>query len=466
MHHNFHHLCPTGDAKKIIAISAGQNFRKKDFHCFQQHMHYLNYGLLGLATLIKQFSNHEIRMFQADGSVSELLNTIASNGIDIQNDCDYILLSIPSSYSVSWSAEFCEEIHKRSTAKIIVGGRWVVDHHADWIHEKLKYESVIIQGFGEGPLTELLGIELPPSRKDGSKNCFEWLDYTLLHSYQKYNPSIEISRGCGSGCLFCADSHFPRLRNKSVDQVMRELDLLDQLYGKYNVYLEAPHFVFENEWINTFSQQMQTRQRIVPWRCTTRVETIPINKLGMLAASGLKVLDVGLESASATQLRRMHKTNNPERYLAAAERLLDECNKHGIFVKFNILLYAGETMETVEETAQWLERHKKQIKGISANGLVYYHNMSSYAELAALGASFPENNQFEEEGYCALNLSPEISAADAVKIGRRLSGIVADQRDFYDLKAFSYFEPGYSYEEFLEDLHSCDAAALPFRVEE
>lgn len=451
--------------KMILAISAGQNHKKKDLSSITEHMHYLNYGLLGLVTLIKRFGKRDIRMFQAEGTVTGLLNTIAMEGIDIQNDCECILLSIPSYYSVTWSEEFCREIHKITNVRIIVGGRWVVDHNTDWIREKLKHASTILCGFGEGPLTDLLGVKLPDEYKDGSKRCFEWLDYPLLHSYQTYQPSIEISRGCGSGCQFCADNHFPRLANKPVTQVMRELDRLDEFYGKYNVYLEAPHFVFEKEWIHKFSEEMRRRPRIVPWRCTTRVDSTPVDRIGMLAERGLKVLDVGLESASPTQLRRMHKTNRPQQYLSTAERLLEECSKHGVFVKFNILLYAGETMQTVDETAQWLQKHKEQIKAISANGLVYYHNMNSFSELSALGASLPVDNHFTENGYCALNLSPEITAAEAARIGCQLSRIVSDQRDFYDLKSFSYFEADYSYTMFLEDLKTCDPNVLPFRVE-
>lgn len=117
---------------------------------------------------------------------------------------------------------------------------------------------------------------------------------------------------------------------------------------------------------------MSIRNKKIGWRCTTRVESVPINELKMLAETGLKVIDIGLESASFSQLVKMGKTRSPGEYLRQAEKILIESQKYGIWVKFNILLYAGETYETLNETIRWLNEYKELIKDISVSSLIYY----------------------------------------------------------------------------------------------
>ena len=40
--------------------------------------------------------------------------------------------------------------------------------------------------------------------------------------------------------------------------------------------------------------------------------------------------------------------------------------------KNNILLYSGESYETINETMKWLEKNKSLIKGISTNSQRHY----------------------------------------------------------------------------------------------
>ena len=453
--------------KKILAIAAGQETSRKGESTVRKKLKYLNFGLLGLVTLIDRYSDREIVMFQADAfSVEELIAEIEATGLDLIRDCDCVLLSIPSYHSISWCAKFCEYMKKNYGLKIIVGGRWVVDNHSAWIKEKLKYVDIVSEGFGERFAAEHFDFCGDKQLFCGEKNCFPFVDYTLLHNYQEYHPNIEISRGCGSGCHFCADRNTPRLPDKSVELVMNELNFLDRIYNDYTVYLTAPHFVFDPKWIDLFHGMMLNRNYQIPWRCTSRVESIPLNQLGVLRESGLKIIDVGLESASPTQLTRMHKTANPQKYLERASALLKACKENGIWVKLNILLYAGETTETVHETMRWLLLHKNYIKDISAGSLVYYHNMDNLSELEQLGASIAEGDDFQDNGFAILNLSPDISKERAAQLCREIPQLIANQRDFYDMKSFSYYPSSYSYEQFLQDAKSCDPNDLPFYIDE
>lgn len=455
--------------KIILTVSGGMLETKKTNIKIRQKIRYLNYGLLGLSTLLKHTCSIETYMFQGEYDLpNETLRKILDCGINISKDCICILLSIPSLYSVSWCKEFCKLVKENFDIKIIVGGRWVVDNRVDWIKNTLIYIDDVITGFGEKKIIDMFStVRTTDDIYDGSKKCFDWLDYSLLHGYEKYQPCIEISRGCGSGCQFCADKTNKRTPNKEVSLISEELDNINKLYNHndYSIYFQAPHFVFETKWIDNLCRMLADKETSTSWRCTTRVETIKIDKLKDLKQSGLRVIDIGLESASPKQLLAMHKTKDPKKYLDLAEKILIECNNLGIWVKFNLLLYAGETYNTVNETINWITNHKKLIKNVSVSSLTYYNNMASLKEFFDLGASIPKQSNLFECGYCNLNLSSEIDATVAQSLTIDIPKLISTQRDFYDIKKISYFEIGYTYFDFLKDLEECNLEMLPFAIE-
>ena len=209
---------------------------------------------------------------------------------------------------------------------------------------------------------------------------------------------------------------------------------------------------------------MKKREKIVPWRCTTRVESVPLEMIKQLAESGLKILDIGLESASRTQLLKMKKTKNPEEYLEKALQILQECNKYGVWVKFNILLFAGETHKTVAETAKWLKAQKRLIKGVAVSSLVYYKGAGNLSDLLDDGARLPDDCDINDQGYVNLDLSDEISSVDAQNVALNISRLIMTQKDYYDIKSVSYFERGYTYEDFVHDIACCDTEKLSFEI--
>lgn len=451
--------------KKIIAISAGQLSYKKEANLVRNKIKYLNYGLLGLTTLLHEKLNLDITMFQADELLPEgFVDKIIHSGIDLEK-YDYIMLSIPSFYSISWCKEFCQIIKNNYDITIIAGGRWVVDGNVEWLKEKVGFIDEYIEGYGEKKLFERFGGD-GSQIIDGDKQCFEKFDYRLLNEYKKYQPCIEVSRGCGAGCNFCADRGNRRLPNKSVGKIMKELDALDFLYPKYTYYMEAPHFIFEKEWTEILCYSLLEREKIQKWRCTSRVESVPLDMLKDLGQAGLKVIDVGLESASYIQLQKMGKSINPEKYLEKAERILDVCSQNNIWVKFNLLFYAGETYKTIEETERWIYKHRNQIKDVSVSSLVYYKNTGNIKELIKEGAKIPSENLLEEQGYVNLDLSDEIPFSEAKKYLNQIPKLVANQRDFYDIKSIAYFSSDYTYDEFISDVKRCNVEDLPFCLDE
>ena len=137
----------------VIAVSAGHNMSKKKENRVRQHIRYLNYGLLGLATLLYHQGHIDIRMFQADfHSPEEIFKIIEGSGIDISGQCECFLLSVPSYYSVTWAAEFSRIAKLVYQKNVVVGGRWVVDDNAVWIRDHIPNAAAYISGFGESKI--------------------------------------------------------------------------------------------------------------------------------------------------------------------------------------------------------------------------------------------------------------------------------------------------------------------------
>ena len=187
--------------------------------------------------------------------------------------------------------------------------------------------------------------------------------------------------------------------------------------------------------------------------------------IGKLAATGLKILDIGLESASPTQLLKMNKTKRPEAYLEKALKILEECKKYGVWVKLNILLFAGETYETIAETVSWLQKHKHLIKGVAVSSLVYYKGSGALDELLEQGAKVPLGYDVNDYGFVDLDLSDEIDNKATKKLSLDIFRLMMTQKDYYDIKSVSYFERGYTYAQFENDVACCEhPEKLPFEI--
>jgi radical SAM superfamily enzyme YgiQ (UPF0313 family) len=203
------------------------------------------------------------------------------------------------------------------------------------------------------------------------------------------------------------------------------------------------------------------------WRTQTRVDSLSKGKINLLSQAGLKVLDLGLESASHKQLLAMGKSKNPYNYLNKASQLLRNCYENNIWIKLNLLFYPGETLATIEETRDWISFHKKYIKGLSINPLfIYrYNGVEEYLQsIKEVGASLVSEDSLNENGYAFLNLSDSITFVNANKISKRIRQEMMSEKDFFDLKSFSYFDRYYSYIDFENDIKEVDHSSLPFNI--
>ncbi|GJL66424.1 MAG: hypothetical protein NPIRA05_13950 [Nitrospirales bacterium] len=443
---------------KIVAISAGMLRPKKGNEGYRKAHRYLNYGLLSLASLFP------VRVPVLHGNFVEPERFVEHN--QEVTSADVILLSLPSFYAVPWAKRFLIALKKvNPRVDIHVGGRWVVDYNEALLKAVFPRVTRYHRGLGEGAIADIASIVKGPRERDPEYLRKAWLDYSLLQDATEFQPSVEVSRGCGLGCAFCEESALPL-------QPLRDpIDLFDQIESIRKFYPADSRFYFESSffapsqaWTALFEREYRERQCDFQWRTESRVDVLDKDKIEALASAGLRVIDLGLESGSPEQLINMGKTRNPDRYLLKASELLNACHSHGVKAKVNILLYPGETARSVQETYQFLDEHEGLFFGLSTYPVVVYgegirrrHFEALYRAQGATGLV-----RTDTVGVWDVHLSETISAEEAKKIAIAISQRFMSMNSYFYLKAFSYFRSSYGWQEFVRDVSALPDSKLAF----
>lgn len=433
----------------VYCISAGQLTVKKDPNAINKKNKYLNYGLLSLSSIINQLGLSPIQLHGHFSSPREFSNYCIKLGI--VNTQFPVFISIPSFYAISWADEFTRILKDElKIREIIIGGRWVIDGESHQLKRLLPYVDKIVDGLGENQIAALLG------RKSEHISGYVPFQYDLVDKRELYQPSIEVSRGCGMKCDFCQErtERLQPLKSPLMISTEASNTLLSDDLNPMSPYFEASMFKPTLNWLQELVHQRELYSHTYLWRAESRVDTFPLEQVTALSKAGMKVLDLGLESASPNQIRSMGKSNKPERYLSRASNLLEQAYEAGINVKVNVLLYAGESHKSLDETYKWLDQHRKYIKGVSVGPVLAFgwdNKKSDFVKnLLSLGASV--NNEASFTGVTSFNLSSSIDHENSLRLSKEISKDFMTARDYYDLKSFSYFSRDYTYSDFVQDI--------------
>lgn len=429
-------------------IASGMKQNKKTFLNDSVKNIYLNYGLLGLGSILYDKGYKSVKMFQGDDkSIHDIFNEIAFSQIDVKKLKYPVFVSVPSFFAVSWALAFIETLKiKNPDIKVILGGRWVLDQNLKWCKEKFKQVDFFSLGCPDEIVDKLLDQKNWINYQSPQKYAkpFTKFHFNILNNFKYYQPVIEICRGCGRGCEFCLEKHYSVSSVKPAMDVILEAKETCEIYGTYNLnfYFEASIFNPSVDWANEFLLFYQRENMKFHWRFETRVDTINPEALKILAQAGLKVIDLGLESASIIQLEKMSKSKDPKEYLSKADILLKKMYEYGIWSKINILLYICETHLTMRQTMAWLDERNKYIKGVSVNPLILYLNGDQTYDFV----EYIENEtgvdvdikSLNEFGYTFISLSKEISIEESQQITNMLVERYMPKADYLLLKDICY----------------------------
>jgi radical SAM superfamily enzyme YgiQ (UPF0313 family) len=169
--------------------------------------------------------------------------------------------------------------------------------------------------------------------------------------------SLISQLGCPFNCGFCSGRNSPtfrKIRNRSVDNIIKEIDLLYKTY-------DVKAFMFYDDELNLNSSIYSLLKELIEYqkehnveflfRGCIKAELFNETQAELMSKAGFKKLLVGFESGSDKILKNINKKATK----AENTKCIEIAKKYGIGIKALMSIgHPGESNETIKETYDWL----------------------------------------------------------------------------------------------------------------
>lgn len=344
--------------------------------------YYFPIGIAYISAAMKQagFNVFTLNLNHIEGEIGEILDSeIVRNKINV-------VLTGGLSVQCSILKNIIDCIHKGfQRIKIIVGGGIITGDPVPAM-KALEYVDVGVIGEGEQTIVELCdalqneeeiseiaGIiymnnenwtQTKTRKEIGDLNSipfpdhdgFELKKYLELKSMTTGNTSKEFlvlsSRSCPYQCTFCFRSVGKKYRQRSMDSVIKEIEMLVEKYGVKHIRMSDELFARSKEKIQIMKEV--SKKLGITWEASFRVDDIDDDMIEIIKHSNCTHMNFGLESANNKILQSMRKHITVEQIEKTLKLVYDSgVPFHGNFIFGDI----EETFETANATLDWWEKH-------------------------------------------------------------------------------------------------------------
>jgi radical SAM superfamily enzyme YgiQ (UPF0313 family) len=450
---------------------------------------FMNFGLLSLLRFIRNSGlDAEILDLSINKNADELLSRMSS-------DREIIIgVSVISAFTAASSADILRKVRQvNPNALIVIGGQHYVGLLGERAFDLFPEADVLVSCEGEFAMLAI-AQEWAQYRRDFTKWSMNILpsnvslrlnqhvvrgtsDVTMLDLDElaglacsgyptagEVFPAIEYSRGCKFSCHFCAntDENRQHFRARSAMSLGASVTkLLDEFsHRPLRFYLEASNFVIQADELGGFITALNPNNQQIEWRVEMRISDYGEAYFRKLHAAGLRIIDLGLESASLSTLKCMAKTRNSAQYLRAASNMLKAAHAAGIFMKVNFLVCPGDTHESLNESWLWFKEHASFIDGVSAGvalllpGTYLKDNIKHYEE--QFGTRVMACADLSAWGVDRLIPSESLSLEEAEAFCLKLARLLNTRAKYAYAKSFGYYGCLVDWTKVRDDLPSGD----------
>ncbi len=221
--------------------------------------------------------------------------------------------------------------------------------------------------------------------------------------------TILSSRGCTYSCDYCPYPVNFKWNRRSAENVLDEIGHNIERYGMKAFLFRDPLFSIDRKRSIAIAQGILARGYKVKWACETRLDLLNEELIDIFYASGLRVINVGVESSSDEVLKNIDRIPIP---VAHQERIIRYCDRLGIRITaFYVLGLPMDSAAGIHDT------------------IAYAKRLNTHAAMFYLATPFPGTEYYESvkkeiltedfekmDCFTPVVRHPELSPAELTKL--------------------------------------------------
>jgi radical SAM superfamily enzyme YgiQ (UPF0313 family) len=187
------------------------------------------------------------------------------------------------------------------------------------------------------------------------------------------------SRGCPYTCNYCPYLVNSRYRVRSVESVVDEIKYLVGKYDIRGISFRDPNLTFDKKRARDFAELLLKDNLDIRWGMEARTDRLDPDLLGLLHRSGLRSLEVGVESSNEQVLKGNLRKAIPK---TQQELVIGYCHKLGIRVIANYTLgLPNDTTKGILDTIRYAKKLNTFAIQFTVTtpypGTQFYHNVKN-----------------------------------------------------------------------------------------
>ena len=299
---------------------------------------------------------------------------------------DFIAFSVMTTMAKDAHALAALAKIRNPQAKVIFGGP-----HATVLPEDCLADTnvdSVVMGEGETTLVELLKRGGDPDGVEGTafmaagnivfnkprapieniddlpepeRGLFDMAQYTeVWNSMDTVAPGLRgtsfiISRGCPYSCSFCQPTlqklFGRKVRKRSPEKAVAEIANVCARYGISNFMFEDDTFLMDKRWAVQVCALLKERLPEAKWCCNMRVDLISDDLLRVMTESGLRKINIGIESRSQQLLDAVYQKGISIEQVNSAVKLM---KKYGLKIQGYFMIgHRSESEAAIKETLRY-----------------------------------------------------------------------------------------------------------------